>query len=185
VKSEIRVLGIDDSPFSVKSKKVLVVATFFRGGKILDGILSTKITKDGSDSTKKLIKMIDKSKFKSQLQAILLDGITLGGFNIIDINKLYDCINIPVIVVMRKYPDKQKIYTVLKRIDQEKKFALIKNAGEIYSLNKIYLQFIGTDFQTVKKIIEITTSNGIIPEPIRLAHIIASGIIKGESYGGA
>ena len=53
-KKEIRVIGIDDAPFRKFSKgKVFVIGTVFRGGTLLDGILSTKVNVDGSNSTKK------------------------------------------------------------------------------------------------------------------------------------
>ena len=42
VKKEIRVIGIDDSPFKKFSRqKILVIGTIFRGGNWLDGVLST------------------------------------------------------------------------------------------------------------------------------------------------
>ncbi|RLF35484.1 MAG: hypothetical protein DRM99_04525, partial [Thermoplasmata archaeon] len=34
-------------------------------------------------------------------------------------------------------------------------------------------------------IIKLSTIRGVIPEPIRVAHLIASGITRGESYGKA
>lgn len=185
MKSEIRVLGIDDSPFEFRSRNVLVVGTFFRGGKMLDGLISFYIKKDGDDSTKNLIKSINSSKFKPQLQAILLDGIALGGFNVIDIKELNKKTGIPVIVVMRGYPDKKKMFSVLKKIKQESKIKLIKKAGKIYQIDKIHIQFTGINFEDAKKVIKITTTYADIPEPLRIAHIIASGIIKGESHGRA
>ena len=78
LKKEIRVIGIDDSPFNkFKKGKVLVVGTVFRGGLFLDGVLSTKVNIDGNDSTKKITEMINKCKFKPQLQCIFLDGIAV------------------------------------------------------------------------------------------------------------
>jgi uncharacterized protein len=185
MKKEIRVLGIDDSPFEKNTKEVLVIGTFFRGGHALDGILSTKIRKDGNNSTKKLIEMINNSKFKPQLKAILLDGIALGGFNVIDIDKLNHITNIPVIVVMRYYPDKKKMFAALTKIGQSKKISLIEKAGEIHKVEKIFIQVAGLDIKDAEQIIKITTTRAEIPEPLRIAHIIASGIINGESYGRA
>ena len=94
LKKEIRVIGIDDSPFDkFKKGKVLVVGTVFRGGLYLDGILSTKVIIDGNDATTKIIEMINKCKFKPQLQCIFLDGIAVGGFNVIDIKELNSLFN--------------------------------------------------------------------------------------------
>ena len=106
IKKEIRVIGIDDSPFNKFVKgSVLIIGVVFRGGSCLDGILSTKVKVDGNNSTKKLIELINKSKFKSQLRCIFLDGIALGGFNIVDIKELNEKTKIPVIVVVRHKPD--------------------------------------------------------------------------------
>jgi len=82
------IVGFDDSPFNkFKDKEVLVTGTVMRGGYSIDGIMSTKVKVDGTDSTRKLISLIGKSRFRTQIKAILLDGIAFGGFNIIDPNK--------------------------------------------------------------------------------------------------
>ena len=41
------------------------------------------------------------------------------------------------------------------------------------------------DLEEAKEIIKLSTIRGVIPEPIRMAHLIASGITRGESYGKA
>ena len=81
MKKEIRVIGIDDSPFKkfAKDKRVLIIGTIFRGGSWLDGVLSTSVGIDGNDSTSKVVQMINKCKFKPQLQCIFLNGIAFGG----------------------------------------------------------------------------------------------------------
>lgn len=187
VKDEIRVLGIDDSPFErfSKGKKTLVIGTLFRGGKWIDGILSTKVNIDGNDSTSKLVEMINNCKFKPQLQCIFLDGIALGGFNIIDIEKLNKKTGIPVIVVIRKMPGIKKIKEVLIRIGSKNKIKLIDKAGKPIKIGKIYVQFKGIRAEEVNDILRITSTRSLIPEPIRVAHLIAQGIYLGESKGNA
>ncbi len=186
MKKEIRVIGIDDSPFKkFKYGNVLVIGTIFRGGVFLDGILSTKVKVDGNNATSKLIKMINSCKFKPQLQCILLDGIALGGFNIIDINKLSKKTNIPVIVVVRKKPDIETIKKTLVRIKKKNKIKLIDKAGQVYSVNNIYCQLANLSIEKAKSILKITSTHSLIPEPIRVAHLIASGVVFGESRGRA
>lgn len=186
MKQEIRLIGIDDAPFDKNKKgKVLVVATFFRGGSLLEGVLSTKVQVDGSDSTRKIISLINKSKFKPQIKSILLNGIALGGFNVIDIKKLNKYTKIPVIVVIRNYPDFEKIKLALIKIKKEKKYKLIEKAGEVHKLGKIFFQFAGISLEEAKEILRISCTRSFIPEPIRISHIIASGIVDGESRGKA
>ncbi len=185
IKREIRVLGIDDAPHDKYKgdKETLVIATFFRGGHFMDGVLSTKATIDGSDSTEKLIKMVMQSKFHAQLQCIMLDGIAVGGFNVIDIQKLSDETKIPVIVVIRDFPDFEKIIAALKKLGMDEKIGLIKKAGEVTKISNVYVQLVNISKEKAEEIIRVTAIHSFIPEPIRAAHIIASGIILGESRG--
>jgi len=186
MKKEIRVMGIDDSPFDkFSSRNTSVIATIFRGGSWLDGVLSTKVSVDGNNSTSKLIEMINKCKFKPQLQAILLDGIALGGFNIIDIKELNKKTGIPVIVVIRKMPDIATIHKVLVKINKKHKIKLLDKAGVPLKVGKIFVQFKGINLEDVKEVLRITCTRSLIPEPIRVAHLIAAGVYFGESKGNA
>ena len=66
----------------------------------MDGVISTHITIDGNDATDSLIEMVNKSRHQDQLGVIMLDGITFGGFNIVDIKKVFQETGVPVIVIM-------------------------------------------------------------------------------------
>ena len=86
MKKQIRILGIDDAAFDkFNDKEVIVIGTVFRGGDFMDGVMTCKVKVDGDDATNKLIEMINKSKFKTQFRAIMLDGIAVAGFNVFDI----------------------------------------------------------------------------------------------------
>ena len=187
MKKEIRIVGFDDSPFDKfkKNKKTLVIGTVFRGGLYLDGVISTKVSIDGDDSTDRLIEIINKTKFKPQIQAIMLNGIAFGGFNIIDIGKLNKKTKIPVIVVIRKMPDIDRIKKVLIKIGKKNKIKLIETAGKPVNVGKLYVQFKGISLDDVKEILRITCTRSLIPEPIRAAHLMAQGIYFGESKGDA
>ncbi|MFH1641469.1 MAG: DUF99 family protein [Nanoarchaeota archaeon] len=186
MKKEIRVLGVDDSPFAKYSKKnTLVIGTVYRGGEWLDGIISTKVRIDGNNATSKLIEMINNTKFKPQLQCIFLDGIAFGGFNVIDITELNKKTRIPVVVVIRKKPDIDNIKQVLIKINKKNKIMLIDKAGEPVKIGKIFVQFKGMSLDQVKNVLKITCTRSLIPEPIRTAHLIAQGIYFGESKGRA
>ena len=188
-KKELRILGIDDSPFNkFKDKSVLVVGTVFRGGNYLDGLLSCHVKIDGNDSTKKLSQL----KHLGQLQCVMIDGIALAGFNVIDIHKLNKTTKLPVIVVIRRMPNFKNIENALKKASKKtaaKKLTLMREAGSVYKVkikNKnIYFQTAGFSEKKAADIIKISATHAIIPEPIRIAHIIASGIILGESRGRA
>lgn len=190
VKPEIRILGIDDS--SLLKEKVMIVGTVFRGGDWIDGVLRSEITRDGLDATGVIVTMIKKSKHYAQLRVIMLDGITYGGFNVVDIQELYRETGLPVIVIMRSCPDFEKIRSALGHFsDGEARWDIIKKAGKIEKLftgrngTPVYIQKAGIGSKSAEKIIRLTSIRSSIPEPLRVAHLIATGIIFGESKGKA
>lgn len=186
MKPEIRLLGIDDSPFDkFHDRDALVIGTIFRGGSFLDGVLSTRVTVDGDDATEKLSGMITASKFHPQLQAILLDGIAVAGFNVVDIQELRQQTGIPVIVVMRDHPDLELIESALKKLNHEDKLSLLMKAGSIHKVDNIYIQLSGISLAEAEEILAISCTHSLIPEPIRAAHLIASGVVEGQSRGRA
>ena len=185
-KKEIRVIGIDDSPFNkFKDKKVLVVGVVTRGGSWVDGILSTKVSVDGNDSTSNIADMINKCKFKPQLQCIFLNGIAVAGFNVVDVKLLSKKTKLPVIIIIRRMPDIENIKKTLIKIKKRQKIKLIEKAGYVVKVGDIFIQLTNISLEDAKKILKIVCTRSNIPEPLRLAHIIASGIVDGESRGRA
>ena len=191
VKKEVRILGIDDAPFTKgKDKEVLVIATIFRGGEFLDGVLRTYVTCDGNDATDKIVEMINRSRHKPQLRVVMTDGIALGGFNLLDIHEIFRRTQLPVVIVMRKYPDLEKIREALKKFeDWEERWEKVVRAGKIHKFKvgtkEIYYQFVGLKKEEVERILKLTLKRGLVPEPLRVAHLIATAIIFGESRGRA
>ncbi|MFH0868335.1 MAG: DUF99 family protein [Candidatus Woesearchaeota archaeon] len=186
LKKEMRVIGIDDSPFNkFKKGNVSVIGAVFRGGLFLDGVLSTKAAIDGNNATRKIAEMINKCKFKPQLQCIFLDGIAVGGFNVIDIKELNKKTKIPVIVVIRRKPDINNIKKILIRLNKKNKIKLLDKAGSVIPVDKIYIQLTGLSIEKAKEILKIVCTRSLIPEPVRIAHLIASGVTLGESRGKA
>ncbi len=183
VKKEIRIIGWDDEALGRK-KYISVVGAITRGGGRLDGVLTTKIERDGTDATEKISKSVLSSRQYDQLRVIMLDGITFGGFNIVDIKELYKKTKIPVVVIQRKLPNMKLFLKAIKNLSNYKeRVKAVKNAGKFFTNGVLYFQFEGTNKEIVKRIINVSSPNSNVPEPLRLAHIIASGL-SGESRGG-
>jgi len=188
MKREIRVIGIDDAPFDKfdpLQKYVLVVGTVFRGGSFLDGMVSTHVEKDGEDATLRIVEMINESKFKPQLQAIFLNGVAVAGFNVINPISLNKETGIPVIIIIRDYPDYKKMFSALEKLGMQKKIGIIEKLPKPSKVDDIYVQNIGISRKETLKLLNITRTHSHIPEPLRVAHLIASGISDGESRGSA
>lgn len=186
MKKEIRVIGFDDAPFDkFNDKDVLVVGVIHRGGSFIDGVVSTRVEVDGTDSTEKLIKAIKRCKFYTQLQAVFLDGIAFGGFNIVDIRELSKKVKLPVITVIRHRPDFKKILSTLRKIGFKDKTKLIDKAGAVHQIEDVYYQYMRCKEEFVKNLLKVVCLHSKIPEPIRVAHLICAGVVYGESRGRA
>jgi endonuclease V-like protein UPF0215 family len=181
VKSKIRALGIDDSPFSRDKDYSYIIGSVVREKNYLEGILIKSIKVDGMDSTEKIIEML-KGKFSDQIKIVLMNGITFGGFNVTDIEKIYNETGIPVVTVVRKMPSMNDIEKALKKhfIDWEYRLELMKR-HKIMQINGIYVQASGIEESSIKKLLEQFTVRGKIPEPIRISHMIGSAIVYGYS----
>jgi hypothetical protein len=67
-----------------------------------------------------------------QIRVIMLDGVTYGGFNVVDITELQRRTGLPVIVVMRAEPDMARIRDAMQNLpDADRRWQSILNAGAI------------------------------------------------------
>jgi len=174
----VRVIGIDDAPFDkFKDKEVLVIGVVARNGKdkVIEGILSTKIEKDGRDANEKIINVIKNSKFVNQIKVIFLHGTTMGGLNLLNLNEIYKSLKIPVVGVLRRKPNIESVKKALIKAGKLKEANLLE--CEFEKLGKFYVKMVGIKKDELIDIFDI----GLYT--LRLAHLIGSGIMKGESKG--
>lgn len=184
IKPEIRVLGIDDGAFKPRvNGAVPVIGVVFRGGFWLDGVLHTSIEVDGFDATDRIASMITGSSHYRQLRVVMLNGVTFAGFNIVDVKALHVATKLPVITVTREKPDFAEIQKALQNLpNSEERWEAILRAGEPVEVStrsakaKVYMQTVGVSTGDAQKILRLTSTRSNIPEALRVAHLIASGI---------
>lgn len=184
VKPEIRVLGIDDGVFVPRTKGVVdVVGVVYRGGYWLDGVMRTEVEVDGTDATEKIATMITGSPHYDQIRVVVLNGVTFAGFNVVDIRELFKKVELPVIAVTREKPDFEEIRKALENLpNREKRWKAMENAGKIIEVHTrgaeeaVYMQIAGISEKDAVKILRRTSTRSNVPEALRVAHIIASGL---------
>lgn len=182
LKKTIRVIGFDDAPFQKERGSPVNIAGVICSDTRFEGMLWGKVSKDGTDATSIIVKMVKDSKFYEQLNAVIIDGIAVGGFNIIDLSRLSSDLNRPCLAVMRKYPDMQAVDKALMNFsDHQQRKQLLDKAGKIYNHHDFYYQVSGCSPNTTAKMLDRVTDRGHVPEALRLAHLISSAIMTGES----
>lgn len=181
------VIGLDDAPFPREHRgDVLLVGTAYAGLR-LEGILSTRVRRDGANAARAVAALVQGSRFASHTKLVLFQGIAVAGFNVIDIHGLHASLGIPVLVVARKAPSMPAIRAaLLGRVPGgAKKWALIERAGAMEPCGGLMVQRAGIALDDAAQVIARLSVNGNIPEPLRVAHLVAGGVTTGQSRGRA
>lgn len=204
----VNVIGFDDGPFAREHRGDVLLVGVVASGTRVDGIVSGRIRRDGVDSTRTMASLVRGSQFASTVQAVLLHGIAVGGFNVVDIHGLARDLGVPVLVVVRRRPDLASIKRALfsdeptarpRVAGAARKWRLIEAAGAIEELGpsrrsrkahrvpgpRVFVQRAGLSLEEARRIVLATTLHGNIPEPLRVAHLVAGGIVTGKSRGRA
>ena len=176
---------MDDAPFAPEHRgDVPVFATVFAGPR-LEGVLSRRVRRDGANATRVLAAMLGTSKFAPQLQLVLLQGIALAGFNVVDLPALHAMLALPVLVVARRAPRLPLIREALiTRVPGgARKWRLIERLGPMEPVAGVWVQRAGLSLDEAERALRPLQLHGLVPEPLRAAHLIAGGVTRGESRG--
>jgi len=188
MKPQIRVLGIDDSPFEFGDGESLVVGALVRAPNYLEAVMKTTVQVDGTDSTDRIARMIAESRYRDQVKAVMIDGIALAGFNVVDIAGLHETTGLPVLTLTRDPPDMGEIRSALMKhfVDWEHRYSLMAGL-ELRQLETphkpLYACGVGLPWGDFQEVVRLTTVRGAVPEPVRMAHLVAAAMVKGESRG--
>jgi hypothetical protein len=180
------VVGFDDAPFAHEHRGDVRLFGVVCARTRLDGVISGRVRRDGANATRAMIAMVRASQFARHVRAVLLQGIAVAGFNVVDVHALADALGVPVLVVMRRRPDLPAIEEAIRKVPGgARKWALVQAAGAPEPLGKVLVQRVGLTREEALELLRATTLHGHLPEPLRLAHLIAGGVTTGKSRGRA
>ena len=182
LRRSIRIIGFDDAPFGRKVGSVVPVAGVICADTRFEAMLWGRARRDGWNATDVLSGMLTESKFLDQVRAVLLDGIALGGFNVIDLPALHARTGLPCVAVMRRPPDLAAVHRALRRLPgADRRLAVLARAGEIHQREGFTFQVQGETPEVTAALLAHCTREGRVPEALRLAHLIGSAVVLGQS----
>jgi len=181
---EFRVVGVEDGGFSkgprdYGTQKALFVCVLLRGIWI-DDFQADKITVDGLDATEKLIFMLRRWSF----DAVMLAGVSFAGFNLVDPTFVSEEFNKSVIVISRTKPSNIAVKNALRQHfeDWRIRWGVFEKLGPVWEVVSmpneppVYVEVIGAELDWASKLIRATSACCRIPEPIRVARLVARGL---------
>ena len=182
----IRVIGFDDSPFIRNTGGNVSLAGIVCAGTRFEGMVWGQVEQDGWNATDVILSLLLGRKFLPQLHILLLDGIAFGGFNVIDLPKLSEQLQLPCVAVMRRMPNLTAIEQAIRRLPEpEKRLERLYRAGTIHAHPPFFFQVYGACPQVTVSVLKRLTDCGNVPEALRLAHLIGAAVVKGESGSSA
>lgn len=184
-KKGIRALAVAES-FKKNSKKSVLAGIVMRSDLVIDGVVLDYATVKGDDATDSIIRMYD-NLGRSDINLIMLDGLIISMYNIIDIDRLYEHIKKPIIAVT--FEESEGLDEHIKRVftNYHKKLQAYHKLGERSKLllktgYTLYVRSKGIDQEESRRVLNKFILQGSIPEPIRVAKLIARASLRFISY---
>jgi len=181
-KRGIRVLGIAES-FKKTSTCSTLAGIVIRRDLIIDGMIFGNVTIEGNDSTQNILSMYRSLK-RNDINCIMLDGLVISMYNIIDGKELQESTDVPVIAITFKHSEglegainhhfsndsKMKLEQYHKLGQRDK---ILLKTGK-----SLFIRYWGISLNEALMIVNSFTLQGSIPEPIRIAKIAARASIR-------
>jgi len=178
-------VGFDDASFPRSHQGTVKIVGAVFADRRFDGVLVSEVVKDGSDAADVLAATITRSRFHEHIQLVLLQGVAMAGFNVVDAFALSERIERPVLIVARRQPDMDAIRRALENrvAGGREKWRLIEGLGPMEPCAGVYVQRVGISAEQAHAVMERLAIHGRIPEPLRVAHLIAGALGSGASRG--
>ena len=175
-KKGFRVLGIAES-FVKSEQSSQLAGVVMRRDLRIDGFGFSRITVGGDDATEGVLKIFDDLDRKD-VNAILLNGTVISWFNIIDIDCVFETIAIPTISLTYEESEGLEDYIQEYFSNPDEKIRLYRKLGAREPLNlktgyQVYARSLGATFQEAKGLLNAFTLDGKVPEPLRVARLLA------------
>jgi hypothetical protein len=116
----------------------------------------------------------------------VLGGITVAGLGVVDVPALAVALTLPVVVVNRRDPANHRLAEALRAAGLEARLAIVSRCPPAFqSEGGPWLSCAGVDAAGAAALVAATRRKGDLPEPLRLAHLIARAVATGASRGRA
>ena len=175
-KKGIRALGIAES-FRPGAKTSVLAGVVMRTDLIVDGFVFGAATVGGEDATSSVLRMFRRLK-RQDLNLIMLSGCIISHYNIIDVDEVASKSGLPVCCLT---------YNESKGLEAEirKRFERSQELVERYNRlggrtpvslrtgHKVYVRNADLDGADAKWVLDAFTLQGVVPEPIRVARLLA------------
>ena len=183
-KKGIRGLAIAES-FSQNSKKSVLSGIVMSTDLVIDGFVFGHSTVGGDDATDAILEMYEKLD-RQDVSFLLISGIVISLYNIIDMKRISEKIGLPVIgityeessgiedAIKHHFPESYKSKLIeYSKLEPRKKITL-------HTSYNLYVRNEGCTVLETKQLLDKITLQGSIPEPLKITQLLANTLLKSK-----
>jgi endonuclease V-like protein UPF0215 family len=184
----VRALGIAESFIKGYSERSVLAGIVMRTDLIIDGFIFSPATVGGMDATEKIIGMYTKLR-RHDINFLLLNGCIISWYNVMDLHKIAEKTDCPVLCVTYEESDGlEPFFKELFPNDWKKRVKIYHSNGprtsiKLHSGHTVLIRFIDMDLNEAKGILNKFTLHGSVPEPLKVARLLARSIIRTPMVG--
>ncbi|MDO9538783.1 MAG: DUF99 family protein [Methanocalculus sp.] len=179
-KQGVRILGIAES-WTGRERSILA-GVVMRGDLRIDGTVLSHLTIGGMDGTDAVISMFSSLK-RSDINLILISGAAIAWYNIINPDRIREETETPVIIIT--YEDSEGLEDAIKhhfpgdeeRIQEYQKLGS-RDQVHLKTGHTVFLRRSGIPPETALHVLDRFTMDGRVPEPVRVARLIARSVMR-------
>jgi endonuclease V-like protein UPF0215 family len=186
-KKGLRGLAIAES-FRQNSERSILSGLIMRKDFVIDGFVFGSAALEGNDVTDQILSMYEELH-RSDISYLMISGLIVSMYNIVDIKKLHASLQIPVIGVT--YNESDGITDAIKHHfpkSFESKIHEYEKLGKremitLHTSHDLFVRYEGCTIYEVKQLLNKLTLQGSIPEPLRVSQLLANALLqKGLSF---
>jgi uncharacterized protein len=179
------VLGIDDAPFRKgKDQEVPIVGVVMEGPDLVEAVTVGRIPVDADDAASVLCSWIRSLRGFRSIQAILLGGITIAGLGVVDLDQLATGVERPALAVTRRNPAQSELRRALRAAGLSQRLPLLdRSPPAIEAAPGLYVAAAGLSPAEAAMLVRLMLRKSRLPEPLRIAHMVAAALATGQSRG--
>ena len=175
-KRAIRAFGIAES-FRRGDAESVLGGVVMRSDLIIDGVSLGRATVGGDDATPSMVRMY-RALGREDVNVIMLSGCIISHYNIVDLDGLSAKTGRPVICLTYRESSGVEDAIRLAFRDPQGKLARYRMLGERTSIKlktgqSVYVRLASISQADASRVIESVTLQGGVPEPLRVAKLIA------------
>jgi endonuclease V-like protein UPF0215 family len=161
----------------------ILAGVVMRADFVIDGLIWDKISIQGTESSDTIVRLI-RQLARTDLNGILLRGTIIAGYNIVDLALVHQTFQVPVISVTNEPQENLRSHLIHTFPSTwEPRWEIAQRNGDPQPLAletgaTVFLQWKGTERNIVKSVIRRLTRFGGIPEPLRVARLLARALVK-------